>query len=60
MLWVYVHYKYFTLSMQGSTSIDVGIYRRQNLTSEVGPGAEKIICNWEFNYFIANISITQQ
>ena len=28
--------------MQGSTSIDVGIYRRQNLMSKVGPGAEKV------------------
>ena len=33
MLWVYVHYTYFTLSVQGSN------FRREN---EVGPGTKMV------------------
>ena len=35
MLWVYGHYKYFTLSMREPSESDV--YRRQNVTSKVDP-----------------------
>ena len=38
MLWVYGHYKYFTLSVQGST---LDVRRRQILTYKVGPLAER-------------------
>ena len=47
MVWVYGHYKYFTLSVRGPT-LDVRIwrlksdvYRRQILMSKVGPRAER-------------------
>ena len=42
-LWVYSHYKYFTLSVRGST-LDVR-YRRQILTSKVSPRAESVNVN---------------
>ena len=44
MLWVYGHYNFFMISVQGST-LDVKIWRLQmsvqNLTSKVDPRAEK-------------------
>ena len=42
MSWVYSYYKYFTLSVQGSTlKSESGVYRRQIMTSKIGPRAER-------------------
>ena len=43
VLWVYRHYKYFTLSVRGST-LDVRIWRLQSqiLKSKDGPRAERV------------------
>ena len=43
MLWVYGHFKYFSLSVRGSTLDDrICVYGRQTLTSKVDPGAERV------------------
>ena len=54
MLWVYGHYKYFYPLSPG------GDYRRQNLTSNVGPRAE--IINFEkcSTVFVIRIQQLQQ
>ena len=50
MLWVYSHYTYFTLSVQGVNSLSTGIdirrqnltFRRQILTSKIDPRTERV------------------
>ena len=41
MLWVHVHYTYFTLAVRGKT---LDIYRRQILTSKFNPRAVSVSC----------------
>ena len=41
MLWVYGHYKYLILSVRGSF-LYIIIYRRQILTYQDGPRAERV------------------
>ena len=54
---VYGRYKYLILSVRGST---IDVYRRQTLTSEVGPSAERV--NLYFlikNVYLSKTSLTR-